>query len=108
MQRVARRRVSKVQRLKYTAAILIGGLLVGGAGLRTWRGAEEGSTSPDVFVARARLSVRLVETGTFRAASAITYRSPVEGRELAITFLAPEGVTVQDGDLVVKLDTSPL
>jgi HlyD family secretion protein len=54
------------------------------------------------------LVVRLSSSGTLRATDAITYRSPLRGRETEITFLAPEGTQVSDGDLLVRLDTTDL
>ena len=46
--------------------------------------------------------------GILKPASSITYRSPLSGRETEITALAPEGVLVNEGDLVARLDTSEL
>ena len=46
--------------------------------------------------------------GPFGAAGAITYRSPVNGRELEIIHLAPEGLRVQAGDLIARLETRDL
>ncbi len=59
-------------------------------------------------VKRGPLVVRLTETGILRPAESITYRAPLNGRELEITFLAPEGTRVNEGDLLVRLDTSDL
>jgi HlyD family secretion protein len=57
---------------------------------------------------RGALAVRLIESGTLRAAESMTYRSPVDGRETEIAFLAPEGARVNEGDLLVRLDTTAL
>jgi HlyD family secretion protein len=59
-------------------------------------------------VRRGDLVVRLTETGTLRPAESITYRSPLPGRELEIVFLVPEGTRVQEGDLLVRMDTTEL
>ncbi len=59
-------------------------------------------------VERGRLVTRLVEAGVLRPAQAISYRSPLAGREIEVVFLAPEGVSVNDGDLVARLDTTDL
>jgi HlyD family secretion protein len=59
-------------------------------------------------VRRGSLVVRLVESGTLRAADSTTYRSPIDGRETEITFLAPEGTRVQAGDLLIRLDPTAL
>jgi RND family efflux transporter MFP subunit len=63
---------------------------------------------PVVAVQRGTLRVRLVETGTLRPSASITYRSPLAGRETEVTFLAPEGLLVGEGDLIAALDASEL
>ena len=69
---------------------------------RPARQAEEAS------VAQGPMTVRLIESGTLRPSRSVTYRSPLEGREVEVTFLAPEGLQVQQGDLVARLDPTPL
>ena len=59
-------------------------------------------------VDRGDVVVDLVEPGTLRAAGSITYRSPVNGRELEIVYLAPEGLRVGAGDLIARLETRDL
>lgn len=59
-------------------------------------------------VRRGTLEIRLTETGTLRPVESITYRSPLAGRETEVMFLAPEGTRVQEGDQVVRLDTTRL
>jgi HlyD family secretion protein len=59
-------------------------------------------------VERGRLVIRLVEAGVLRPAQAISYRSPLAGREAEVVFLAPEGVRVNEGDLIARLDTTDL
>jgi HlyD family secretion protein len=75
-----------------------------GLALRRRAGADAGSAT----VGRGDLVVTLTEPGRLAPAESITYRSPVEGRELEIAALAPEGVRVDTGDLVVRLDPSQL
>jgi multidrug resistance efflux pump len=62
----------------------------------------------EATVATGPLSVRVIESGTLRPSRAVTYRSPLEGREVEVTFLAPEGLHVQPGDLIAKLEPTPL
>jgi len=57
-------------------------------------------------VRRGAIAVRLVESGVVRAAESMTYRSPIEGIETEIIYLAPEGTRVQEGDLLAKLDAT--
>lgn len=67
-----------------------------------------GGTTLTATVARGTFSITLTESGVLRAAESVTYRSRVEGRELEITYLAPEGTQVTAGDLLVQLDTTAL
>lgn len=59
-------------------------------------------------VARGPLTVTLTTTGALKPLQALTYRSPVPGREIEIVALAPEGARVEAGDLVARLDTTEL
>ena len=59
-------------------------------------------------VRRDSLVEYLSEQGTLRPAQSLVYRSPLNGREAEIVFLAPEGVRVGEGDLLVRLETSEL
>jgi multidrug resistance efflux pump len=59
-----------------------------------------------VAVQRGTLMLRMTEAGVLRPAESTTYRSPVMGRETEIVFLAPEGIRVNEGDLVVRLDAT--
>jgi len=59
-------------------------------------------------VRRGSLVVRLTAAGALRPAESITYRSPLPGRETEIVYLVPEGTLVQEGDLLVRLDTTEL
>ena len=52
--------------------------------------------------------MRLIETGVLRPAQSLTYRSPLDGRQTELLFLAPEGTRVQGGDVVVRLDSTEL
>lgn len=59
-------------------------------------------------VTRGDLVLHIAETGALKAADSMTYRSPLAGREAELTFLAPEGITVNEGDLLIRLETSEL
>jgi multidrug efflux pump subunit AcrA (membrane-fusion protein) len=52
--------------------------------------------------------VALHESGLTAARESAVYRLPIGGRDLEITTLAPEGLDVQEGDLVVQFDATPL
>lgn len=71
----------------------------------------DGSPVDAAFVAtaqRSTLAVTLIESGVLRAAESVTYRSPLEGREVEVTYLAPEGAEVAAGDLLAQLETAAL
>lgn len=87
-------------------ALVAGGLLVAGVAVALMAGRAE--RGPVVAVRRGALTSRLTTTGTLRPAAAITYRSPVAGRELEILALVPEGSTVAEGDHLVRFDTTEL
>lgn len=78
-------------------------LLLGGWAWR--RGVDRDLTT---LVRRGTLTITLTESGVLRPAASITYRSPLSGRELEITFLAAEGTRVGEGDLICRLDTTEL
>jgi multidrug efflux pump subunit AcrA (membrane-fusion protein) len=88
------------------AAWIAGGLAlaVGGLALLAARRAYDPALT--VPVRRGTLTLRLVEAGVLRPAESATYRSPVLGRETEIVFLAPEGIRVNEGDLIARLDTT--
>ena len=67
-----------------------------------------GAAETTWVVERGALSATLVESGTLRAARSISYRSPVNGQELEIVHLVPEGVRVAQGDLLARLETRDL
>lgn len=72
-----------------------------------WRG---GSSAGDMTaVARkGTLAPRLTVSGVLRPAQSITYRSPLGGREIEITFLVADGTHVGEGDLIARLDATEL
>jgi hypothetical protein len=80
-------------------AVGVGALLVLLALMALFRSRPDNSLL--AVVRRGPLVVRLTETGVLRPAESITYRSPLNGRELEITFLAPEGTRVSEGDLLI-------
>ena len=89
--------------------VAIGGVTACGAAvlLGTWQGPDRRQTQTWT-VDRGDLVADLVEPGVLRAASSVTYRSPVNGRQLEIVYLAPEGVRVAEGEVVARLETRDL
>jgi multidrug resistance efflux pump len=86
--------------------VALGALLAVGIALRIARPPVDRALT--VVVRRGDLVAQVRAAGTLRPASSITYRSPLAGREAEITQLAPEGVLVNEGDLVARLDTTEL
>jgi len=87
--------------------LLVTTVLAGIALLAYWQARRSGA-DPVATVRRGDLAVVLSETGSLRPASAITYRSPLAGREAEVVFLAPEGLRVAEGDLLARIDASEL
>jgi HlyD family secretion protein len=87
--------------------LLLGGTAIVAGSLFFLKGsAVDGSLIATVH--RGTLVVTLTEAGVLRPAESITYRSPLEGRELEITNLAPEGTHIKEGDLLVRFDATGL
>lgn len=89
------------------AAALVFGVLLLASSVFFLKGTASEST-PTAVVRRGRLAVTLTESGVLRAEASTVYRSPVEGRELEIEYLAPEGAEVRVGDPLVRLDATAL
>jgi HlyD family secretion protein len=77
------------------------------AGAAFWRKtpADQALTAQ---VQKGTLVTRLTMSGVLKPAQAITYRSPLGGRETEVTFLVPEGTRVNEGDLTARLDTTEI
>ena len=77
------------------------------AGTAFWRRA---SVDPSLLVTvrRGSLTAQLTTSGILKPIQSITYRSPLAGRETEITELVAEGTRVDEGDLLVRLDTTDL
>jgi HlyD family secretion protein len=79
--------------------------LLGAAGVFAFVRSESAfDPSTTITVRRDNLSATLTTTGLLKPVQAIIYRSPIVGREVEITFIAPEGTRVGEGDLIVRLD----
>jgi len=72
-----------------------------------WR-RPHADTSLVAVVRRGALTAELTTSGTLRPIASITYRSPLAGREAQIVEIVPEGTRVNEGDLLVRLDTTEL
>ncbi len=83
--------------------------VLGAAGVFAFvRGESAFDPSTTATVRRDNLSATLTVAGLLKPVQAITYRSPLTGRESEITFLVPEGTRVGEGDLLIRLDAVPI
>lgn len=78
------------------------------AALAWWRWSPAPNEALTATVTRGELVATLTSSGTLKPIQSITYRSPVPGRDIEIRELAPEGSKVNEGDLLVRLDTTDL
>jgi len=81
------------------ALMLLAGLLVGPG--------ESVDQATVAVVERGRLVISLTETGTIRAKNNVEVKCEVEGQS-TITYIVEEGTQVQEGDLLVELDSGDL
>jgi len=99
-----------LRRLRAHPRLAVAGLgVLGVAGVYAFLRSESAfDPSTTATVRRDTLSATLTVAGLLKPVQAITYRSPIVGRETEITFLVPEGTRVGEGDLITRLDTVPL
>lgn len=72
-----------------------------------WRG-QSADLALMATVMRGELTATLTSSGTLKPIQSITYRSPIPGRDIEIRELATEGSKVEQGDLLVRLDSTDL
>jgi len=77
------------------------------AGTAFWRRARV-DESLSATVKKGPLTAQLTTSGILKPIQSITYRSPLAGRETEIVELVAEGTRVNDGDLLIRLDTTEL
>ena len=98
--------IRRLRRRPVITGVVLGALLLLAWVFRLESSPADGSLS--ATVTRGDLLLKITEAGTLKAADSVTYRSPLAGREAELTFLAPEGITVKEGDLLIRLETSEL
>jgi multidrug resistance efflux pump len=95
-------------RLRSRQLMVVGLALAAVGAVSVWVGRQAPDDPLTVPVERGPLVVTLTETGSLRPAQALVYRSRIPGREVEVTWLAPEGSQVAEGDLVARLDPTEL
>jgi HlyD family secretion protein len=98
---------SFLRRPRIAGTLALAALAVVATFAAVWRRTSAGAEMTAV-VRKGTLTARLTATGVLRPAQSITYRSPLGGRETEIVFLVSEGTRVNEGDLLVRLDTTDL
>lgn len=83
-------------------------LLAAVAGLTSASCSKGADPQLSAVVQRGSLTAAVTASGTVRPMRSLTYRSPIPGRETEIRELAPEGTRVNEGDLIVRLETTEL
>ena len=92
-----------------TRALAVGvAVAISVAGLVVMRGSPAADPAFTWVLDRGDVVTDLVAPGTLRAARSLTYRSPVNGRELEVVHLVAEGSHVTEGDLLARLETREL
>ena len=86
---------------------LLGGMAsVAAMAIVAWPGDEDRSLLV-AAVQEGPFEVTIVESGTLRASQSVGYSSSIPGNQAKILFLAPEGTTVERGDVLVRFDPTP-
>lgn len=86
---------------------LLGGLFTLGVLAIAFWPSEEDRSALVAAVQEGPFEVTILESGTLRASRSVGYSSSIPGNQAKIVFLAPEGATVERGDVLVRFDATP-
>lgn len=89
-------------------ALVLIGLVAGPMAWWFWPSAAENTTDLTGTVSRGDLQIIVTEKGQLESAKTVDVRCEVEGRQIKIIDIVPEGTAVKKGDIVVKFDTEEL
>lgn len=93
--------------VKIGAAIGVIALLA--FGVSYWSaGDQEDLPEVTATAVRAELPITVIERGELESSKTVEVRCEVEGEQIKIVDLAPEGTRVAEGDVVVRFDTDKL
>jgi multidrug efflux pump subunit AcrA (membrane-fusion protein) len=94
--------------LRLAATVLVLGLLAGGAlfGYRHWRKAEATASLPTAPARKGEFLVLVRSRGELKATRSAAIMAPTNIPDLRIAFAAPNGAEVQQGEVVVRFDSS--
>lgn len=93
--------------IKVSTAVVVVVLLA--FGLSQW-GSAEHEALPEVTatVVKAELPVTVMERGELESSKTVDVRCEVEGEQIKIVEIMPEGTRVSEGDVVIRFDTDKL
>jgi RND family efflux transporter MFP subunit len=93
--------------IKVGAVVVVTVLLA--LGISQW-GSAEHEALPEVTatVVKAELPVTVMERGELESSKTVDVRCEVEGEQIKIVELIPEGTRVSEGDVVIRFDTDKL
>ena len=97
-------------RIVIAKVVLIAAVVaIAALGVSRW-GAGEREVLPEVTVTAvlAELPITVIERGELESSKTVEVRCEVEGEQIKIVDLAPEGTRVAEGDIVVRFDTDKL
>ncbi|TXT17729.1 MAG: RND family efflux transporter MFP subunit, partial [Planctomycetota bacterium] len=78
-------------------------------GISRWSAGEhEALPAVTATAVRAELPITVIERGELESSKTVEVRCEVEGEQIKIVDLAPEGTRVAEGDIVVRFDTDKL
>ncbi|MBI3320026.1 MAG: efflux RND transporter periplasmic adaptor subunit [Candidatus Omnitrophica bacterium] len=105
--KVRRRRPRGHVAVKVIAVLGSAALLALVATQRRWRDRE---AVPEITatVVRAELPITVTERGELESSKTVDVRCEVEGEQIKIIEIVPEGTRVREGDLVIRFDTDKL
>jgi len=97
------RSIATVSRRHIVLVVLAAGAVTSGAWLLA-RGPSDSQIT--ITVRRGPLTAALTTTGVLKPSRSTSYHSPLVGRDVEVTFLAPEGTRVNEGDLLARVDAT--
>ncbi|MBI5758419.1 MAG: efflux RND transporter periplasmic adaptor subunit [Planctomycetales bacterium] len=89
--------------------VVVGVIALSAYGVSRWNAGEH-EVLPEVTATavRAELPITVIERGELESSKTVEVRCEVEGEQIKIVDLTPEGTRVREGDIVIRFDTDKL
>jgi RND family efflux transporter MFP subunit len=89
--------------------VVVGVVSLSAYGVSRWNAGEH-EVLPEVTATavHAELPITVIERGELESSKTVEVRCEVEGEQIKIVDLTPEGTRVQEGDIVIRFDTDKL